>query len=101
MTPILIEDDARIIAPARAFHKRLVEKQQHVTGRPLIVVQIFDALRGLNRRGASILLVEQNARMALRLARRGYVLSNGEVTLSGPADALLTDRRIQEAYLGG
>jgi branched-chain amino acid transport system ATP-binding protein len=68
---------------------------------PLIVVQIFDALRELNRQGMSILLVEQNARMALRLAHRGYALTNGTITLSGPAEALLTDRRIQEAYLGG
>jgi branched-chain amino acid transport system ATP-binding protein len=67
---------------------------------PLIVVQIFDALRTLNAGGTAILLVEQNARMALRLAHRGYALTNGVITLSGPADELLRDPQVQEAYLG-
>jgi branched-chain amino acid transport system ATP-binding protein len=67
---------------------------------PLVVVQIFAALRELNRQGMAILLVEQNARMALRLARRGYTLSNGAITLAGRSDDLLRDPRVREAYLG-
>lgn len=67
---------------------------------PLIVVQIFDALRALNAAGTAILLVEQNARMALRLAHRGYVMTNGAITLSGPAESLLRDPQVQECYLG-
>ncbi len=68
---------------------------------PLIVKRIFDALATLNReRGLTILLVEQNAQQALKLADRGYVLEIGEVLLSGPASELLEDPRVQEAYLG-
>jgi branched-chain amino acid transport system ATP-binding protein len=68
---------------------------------PLIVAQIFDALRSLNEQGVAILLVEQNANLALRLAHRGYVLENGEITLAGPAQELRQDERVRRAYLGG
>jgi branched-chain amino acid transport system ATP-binding protein len=67
---------------------------------PLIVLKIFDVIRELNRRGMAILLVEQNARMALKLAHRGYVMETGTITLSACADELLDDRRVQSAYLG-
>ena len=67
---------------------------------PQVVVQIFDVIRELNRQGVSVLLVEQNARMALRVAHRGYVLETGRVTFSDKADVLLNDPRIRAAYLG-
>jgi branched-chain amino acid transport system ATP-binding protein len=67
---------------------------------PLYVLRIFDVLRNLNSRGVTILLVEQNAKMALRLAHRGYVLETGTVSLEGKASDLLSDKRVQEAYLG-
>jgi len=68
---------------------------------PQIVMQIFDVIRDLNQsQGMSVLLVEQNARMALKVAHRGYVLETGRVTFEGPAQALLTDPRIRAAYLG-
>ena len=68
---------------------------------PLIVKRIFDALRELNReRGMTILLVEQNAQMALKLAHRAYVIETGAIQFSGPAAKLLADPRVQEAYLG-
>jgi len=67
---------------------------------PLIVRRIFDVITGLRDRGISILLVEQNAQMALRTARRAYVLETGEITREGPAGELLDDPAIREAYLG-
>jgi branched-chain amino acid transport system ATP-binding protein len=67
---------------------------------PLIVEQIFDIVRGINADGVSILLVEQNARQALTLADRGYVLETGEIVLSGTGRELLADDRIRAAYLG-
>jgi branched-chain amino acid transport system ATP-binding protein len=67
---------------------------------PLIVREVFHVVASLRRHGVSVLLVEQNARAALQVADRGYVLEMGAVALSGPADQLLHDRRIVETYLG-
>jgi len=68
---------------------------------PLIVKRIFDTLERLNREeGLTILLVEQNAHIALKLAHRAYVIETGSILLSGEADALMADPRVQEAYLG-
>jgi len=67
---------------------------------PMIVVKIFEVIRDLNRQGMSVLLVEQNARMALKLAHRGYVMETGTITCADKSDALLNDPRIQAAYLG-
>jgi branched-chain amino acid transport system ATP-binding protein len=68
---------------------------------PLVVEQIFDIVRGINAdEGVSVLLVEQNARQALTLADRGYVLETGELVLSGTGRDLLADDRIRAAYLG-
>jgi branched-chain amino acid transport system ATP-binding protein len=67
---------------------------------PLIVRRIFEVISDLRDRGTTVLLVEQNANMALRLADRAYVLETGVITLEGPGPALLEDPRIREAYLG-
>jgi branched-chain amino acid transport system ATP-binding protein len=67
---------------------------------PLIVREVLQVVRSLRELGVSVLLIEQNARAALRVADRAYVLEMGEVALDGPADALLNDRRIVETYLG-
>jgi branched-chain amino acid transport system ATP-binding protein len=67
---------------------------------PLIVRKIFDVIAKLNQEGTTILLVEQNARMALKLAHRGYVLETGTITISDTASNLLADKRVQSAYLG-
>lgn len=67
---------------------------------PQIVVQIFNVIRELNAKGMSVLLVEQNARMALKVAHRGYVLETGQVTVTDDAKTLLNDPRIRAAYLG-
>ncbi len=68
---------------------------------PLLVRQIFEIVQAINAQGTTIVLVEQNARQALRVAHRAYVLESGEVTLDGPAATLAGDPRIREAYLGG
>ncbi len=67
---------------------------------PMLVEQIFQVIRELNARGMTILLVEQNARKALKVAQRGYVLQNGEVALSGSGEKLLNDPMVIAAYLG-
>jgi branched-chain amino acid transport system ATP-binding protein len=67
---------------------------------PLVTRQLFDTLRLLHDAGVSILLVEQNARMALQLADRAYVIERGRVTVEGPAADMLEDERVQAAYLG-
>lgn len=68
---------------------------------PLLMMSVFDALRQINREGTTILLVEQNARMALRFASRGYVLESGNLVLQGPSEDLLNNPEVKKAYLGG
>jgi len=68
---------------------------------PILMEQIFDIIREINESGTSIILVEQNALMALSIADRGYVLDTGRVALAGPADDLLHDPLVISAYLGG
>ena len=67
---------------------------------PLMVETIFGVIQHLNQQGMTILLVEQNARLALSMADRAYVMESGVITLSGSADQLLNDDRVREAYLG-
>jgi branched-chain amino acid transport system ATP-binding protein len=67
---------------------------------PILVETIFDTVREINSEGTTILLVEQNARMALSIASRGYVLETGEIVLADQADRLLQDDMIRKVYLG-
>ena len=67
---------------------------------PLMVQKIFDVVRQIAMEGVTILLVEQNAKLALEAASRGYVMESGAITLAGDAKALLADPRVREAYLG-
>ena len=68
---------------------------------PLLVEEIFDIIKSLNERGTTILLVEQNAQMALSIADRGYVLETGKIITSADAKTLLNDDVVRKAYLGG
>ena len=68
---------------------------------PILVEQIFDIIRELHKAGATILLVEQNAQMALQVANRAYVLETGKITLAGSGKELLESDSIKKAYLGG
>ncbi len=93
----------QMLAIARALMARpklLLLDEPSLGLAPQIVVQIFEVIRDLNRRGTSVLLVEQNARMALKVAHRGYVLETGRVTFADKADVLLNHPRIRAAYLG-
>jgi len=67
---------------------------------PLVVKGIFDIIKEINKQGVTILLIEQNANMALHTADMGYVLETGHITLSGPGKELLTDEAVKKAYLG-
>ncbi|HHT25566.1 MAG TPA: ABC transporter ATP-binding protein [Clostridiaceae bacterium] len=68
---------------------------------PILVEQIFELIGGLNKAGTTILLVEQNAQMALSIADRGYVLETGSIVTTGKCIDLLNDERVKNAYLGG
>jgi len=67
---------------------------------PILVMQIFDALQELNRQGLTILIVEQNVELSLKVSARGYVLLHGRIFLSGASQPLLQDDRVRKAYLG-
>ena len=67
---------------------------------PLMVTKIFEVVRKIASEGVTVLLVEQNARLALEAASRGYVMESGVITLAGDAQKLLADPRVREAYLG-
>jgi branched-chain amino acid transport system ATP-binding protein len=67
---------------------------------PILVKAIFSQIKKIALSGVTVLLVEQNARAALKLANRGYVLEVGKIVHSGPSEELLSSKRIQEAYLG-
>jgi branched-chain amino acid transport system ATP-binding protein len=68
---------------------------------PILVEQIFEVIRDINEQGVSILLVEQNAQMALSIAERAYVLETGRVALSGDSESLMENPEVKAAYLGG
>ena len=67
---------------------------------PIIVDQVFETIVRINESGTTILLVEQNANQALRIAKRGYVIETGEVVLEDDAASLMQNERVREAYLG-
>ena len=67
---------------------------------PLLMMEMFDALKEINKLGTTILLVEQNARLALKFAQRGYVIENGYLVLKGQSDELLNNPDVKKAYLG-
>ncbi len=67
---------------------------------PLVVKSIFDIIKTINEKGITVLLIEQNANMALQVAHTAYVLETGEITMTGTGKELLADERVKEAYLG-
>lgn len=96
--------EQQTLAMGRALmsHPKLLMLDEPSMGlAPLLVEQIFDIIKELHRAGTTILLVEQNAQMALSVADRGYVLETGRVTLTGPGRELLADEAVKKAYLGG
>lgn len=100
----LSSGEQQMLAFARALMsgpKLLLLDEPSMGVAPLLVAKIFETIRELNRQGLTILVVEQNAHLALQTAKRAYVLETGEITLEDQADRLLTDPRVREAYLGG
>jgi branched-chain amino acid transport system ATP-binding protein len=95
--------EQQMLAIARALvgHPRLLLLDEPSLGlAPLVVAKVFEVIASLSARGISVLLVEQNARAALKLAHRGYVLETGRITLTGGGAELAADRRVRDAYLG-
>lgn len=87
---------------AMMSHPRLLILDEPSMGlAPILVRQIFDLIKELHRRGTTILLVEQNAEMALSIADRAYVLESGRIVLSGTGKELAESDEIKKAYLGG
>ena len=95
--------EQQMLAIARALMSRpklLLLDEPSMGLAPLMVEKIFDVIRTISAEGVTLLLVEQNARLALEVSNRGYVLEGGLVTLTGEGKMLLNDPRIREAYLG-
>jgi branched-chain amino acid transport system ATP-binding protein len=96
--------EQQMLAIARALMSRptlLLLDEPSMGLSPILVEQIFEIIRDINSQGTSILLVEQNAQMALSIADRGYVLETGRVVLEGLGHELLANPTVMEAYLGG
>jgi len=96
--------EQQMLAIGRAFmsgRKIMLLDEPSMGLAPLLMLDVFDALKEINHEGTTILLVEQNARMALKFARRGYVLESGNVVLEGPSNELLENPEVKKAYLGG
>jgi len=96
--------EQQMVAMARALmgRPRLICMDEPTMGlSPLYVDRVLELIAKVNARGVAVFIVEQNASLALQIAHRGYVLQTGRIVLSGPANALLQDPRIRDAYLGG
>jgi branched-chain amino acid transport system ATP-binding protein len=96
--------EQQMLAIGRAFMsgRRIMLLDEPSMGlAPLLMLNVFNALKKLNEEGTTILLVEQNARMALQFAQRGYVLESGNMVLEGSSEMLLANPEVKQAYLGG
>ena len=95
--------EQQMLAMARALMaepKLLLLDEPSMGLAPLMVEKIFEIVADIARQGVTIFLVEQNARLALEFASRGYVMESGTISLAGAAKTLLADPRVREAYLG-
>jgi len=96
--------EQQMLAIGRAFmsgRKIMLLDEPSMGLAPLLMLNVFEALKELNQEGTTILLVEQNARMALQFAKRGYVLESGSLVLEGSSEDLLDNPEVKKAYLGG
>jgi branched-chain amino acid transport system ATP-binding protein len=112
--PLLRERQAQVASTLSGGEQQMLAIARALVGRPqllmldepslglapLIVSRIFDVIRSIKDDGVTILLVEQNAKKALQIADRAYILETGQVTLAGPARDLLQGEAVQRAYLG-
>jgi branched-chain amino acid transport system ATP-binding protein len=96
--------EQQMLAVGRAFmsgRKMMLLDEPSMGLAPLLMLGVFDALKEINQEGTTILLVEQNARMALKFAQRGYVLETGNIVLAGESEELMEHPEVKKAYLGG
>jgi branched-chain amino acid transport system ATP-binding protein len=96
--------EQQMLAVGRAFmsgRKMMLLDEPSMGLAPLLMLGVFEALREINQEGTTILLVEQNARMALKFAQRGYVLETGSIVVEGSSEKLLENPEVKKAYLGG
>lgn len=96
--------EQQMLAVGRAFmsgRKLMLLDEPSMGLAPLLMMDVFEALKEINKEGTTILLVEQNAKLALQFAQRGYVLENGDLVLEGPSKDLLANPEVKKAYLGG
>lgn len=103
MAQTLSGGEQQMLAIARSYlskPKLLMLDEPSLGIAPIVISKIFSAIQEINRLGTTILLVEQNASLALKLSSRAYVLSSGEITLQGSASDLLSNPEIKKAYLG-
>jgi branched-chain amino acid transport system ATP-binding protein len=103
MAGLLSGGEQQMLALGRAMMARprlLLLDEPSMGLAPLMVKAVFDIIRQIAAGGVAVLLIEQNAHLALKTCARGYVLENGTIALSGPADALAADPAVRQAYLG-
>ncbi len=96
--------EQQMLAVGRAFvsaRKLMLLDEPSMGLAPLLMLSVFDALKAINKEGTTILLVEQNARMALQFSQRGYVIETGNITMKGKSSDLLNNPDVKKAYLGG
>jgi branched-chain amino acid transport system ATP-binding protein len=96
--------EQQMLAVGRAFvsgRKVMLLDEPSMGLAPVLMMSVFDSLREINQEGTTILVVEQNARMALQFAGRGYALENGTLVLEGRSEDLLSNPEVKKAYLGG
>ena len=96
--------EQQMLAVGRAFmsgRKMMLLDEPSMGLAPLLMLSVFDSLKEINSEGTTLLLVEQNARLALQFSRRAYVLENGNLVIKGPSSDLLHDPEVRKTYLGG
>ncbi len=104
MSGTLSGGEQQMLAVGRAYmtgRKMMLLDEPSMGLAPLLMLSMFEALKEINKAGTTILLVEQNARLALKFAQRGYVIENGHIVLEGRSADLLDDPEVKKAYLGG
>lgn len=104
MAGTLSGGEQQMLAVGRAYmtgRKMMLLDEPSMGLAPLLMLSMFEALKEINSAGTTILLVEQNARLALKFAKRGYVIENGQIVLEGVSKSLLNDPEVKKAYLGG
>ena len=104
MAGTLSGGEQQMLAIARALMskpKMLLLDEPSMGLSPLLVKEVFHTIQNVNKHGVTVLLVEQNAKMALNIADRGYVIETGTITMEGRAKDLADDPKVRQAYLGG